>query len=125
MKYISTLDIGEAWVFCLRLVARPRKGVAGKVGRPRARSWSPAQLGSVSSGWRKMMDRNPWRAPMRTLLAILMLLALASAAAHAAPSRDCLSQAQAATVYPGKFLKYREIGSVRCWFAGPTPDKSE
>jgi hypothetical protein len=28
-------------------------------------------------------------------------------------------------VYPGKYLKYREIGAVRCWFAGRTPDKSE
>jgi hypothetical protein len=53
-----------------------------------------------------------------------MLLPLTSVA-HAAPSRECLSQAQAAKVYPGKFLKYREIGSSRCWFAGPTPDKSE
>src|SRR5262245_51004810 len=71
-----------------------------------------------------MMDRNPWSAPTRTILAILALPALTSAA-HAAPSRDCLSQAQAAKVYPGKFLKYREIGSFRCWFAGRTPDKSE
>jgi hypothetical protein len=70
------------------------------------------------------MDSNPWSALTRTLVAILMLLALTSAA-HAAPSRDCLSQAQAAKVYPGKFLKYREVGSLRCWFAGPTPDKSE
>jgi hypothetical protein len=62
---------------------------------------------------------------MRTLLAILMFLALTLAAVHAAPSRDCLSQAQAANVYPGQFLKYREIGSLRCWFAGRTPDKSE
>src|SRR5262245_15001477 len=76
------------------------------------------------SGWRKMMDRNPRSAPTRTLLAILMLLALSSTT-HAAPSRDCLSQAQAAKVYPGKFLKYREVGSFRCWFAGRTPDKSE
>jgi len=70
------------------------------------------------------MDCYPWSAPARTLPAILMLLPLTSAA-HAAPSRECLSQAQAAKVYPGKFLKYREIGSLRCWFAGPTPDKSE
>ena len=70
------------------------------------------------------MDRDPWSAPTRTLLAILALPALTSAA-HAAASRDCLSQAQAAKVYAGKFLKYREIGSLRCWFAGPTPDKSE
>src|SRR5258705_623739 len=46
-------------------------------------------------------------------------------AAHTAPNRDCLSQAQAAKVYPGQFLKYREVGSSRCWFAGRTPDKSE
>ena len=72
----------------------------------------------------KMMDRDPWRAPTRTLLAILALLAL-TPTAHAAASRDCLSQAQAAKVYPGRFLKYREVGSFRCWFAGPTPDKSE
>jgi hypothetical protein len=45
--------------------------------------------------------------------------------AAAAPSRDCLSQAQAAKVYPGKSLRYRQIGTVRCWFAGRTPDKSE
>ena len=70
------------------------------------------------------LDRSPWSAPTRTLLAILIPLALMSAA-HAAPNRDCLSQAQAAKVYPGKFLKYREIGSLRCWFAGRTPDKSE
>jgi hypothetical protein len=46
-------------------------------------------------------------------------------AAHTAPNRDCLSQAQAAKVYPGQFLKYREVGPLRCWFAGRTPDKSE
>ena len=28
-------------------------------------------------------------------------------------------------MYPGKSLKYRQVGSVRCWFAGRTPDKSE
>jgi hypothetical protein len=62
---------------------------------------------------------------MKTLIvALLALFALTSVAA-AAPSRDCLSQAQAAKVSPGKYLKYREIGPVRCWFAGRTPDKSE
>src|SRR5262245_52204030 len=71
-----------------------------------------------------MMDRDPWSTPTRTLLAILALLAL-TPTAYAAASRDCLSQGQAAKVYPGKFLKYREVGSFRCWFAGPTPDKSE
>jgi hypothetical protein len=69
-----------------------------------------------------MMGRNPWSAPTRTLLAALLAL---TSAAHAKPSRDCLSQAQAAKAYPGKFLKYREVGSLRCWFAGRTPDKSE
>jgi len=70
------------------------------------------------------MDPNPWTAPTRTLLAVLTLLTLTSAA-HTAPRRDCLSQAQAAKVYAGKYLQYREVGSFRCWFAGPTPDKSE
>src|SRR2546423_8414650 len=67
---------------------------------------------------------------MRTFLAILMLLALMSAPALvtpalAAPSRACLTQAEAAKEYRGKLLKYRQIGSIRCWFAGPTPAKSE
>ena len=62
---------------------------------------------------------------MRTLAAILMLLALTSAPALAAPSRACLTQSEAAKAHPGKYLKYRQVGSVRCWFAGATPDKSE
>ena len=62
---------------------------------------------------------------MRTLAAILMLLALMSAPALAGPSRACLTQSEAAKAHPGKYLKYRQIGSVRCWFAGATPDKSE
>jgi hypothetical protein len=67
---------------------------------------------------------------MRTFLAILMLLALISASAlvtpaSAAPSRACLTQAEAAKEYRGKLLKYRQIGSIRCWFAGQTPAKSE
>jgi hypothetical protein len=61
---------------------------------------------------------------MKTLMvALLAFFALTSVAAAA--SRDCLSLAQAVQVYPGKSLKYRQIGSVRCWFAGRTPDKSE
>src|SRR5437870_12588427 len=65
------------------------------------------------------------RAPMQTLMvALLAFFALTSVAA-AAPSRDCLSQAQTGKVHPGKSLKYRQVGSVRCWFAGRTPDKSE
>jgi hypothetical protein len=62
---------------------------------------------------------------MKTLFVALLAFLLTSAAAGTAPSRECLSQAEAAKVYPGKFLKYREIGSLRCWFAGRTPDKSE
>jgi hypothetical protein len=58
------------------------------------------------------------------IVALLAFFALTSVAA-AAPGRDCLSQAQAAKVYPGKYLKYREIGPARCWFAGRAPDKSE
>jgi hypothetical protein len=61
---------------------------------------------------------------MKTMVALLAFCALTSVAA-AAPSRDCLSQGQAGKVYPGKSLKYRQVGSVRCWFAGRTPDKSE
>jgi hypothetical protein len=64
---------------------------------------------------------------MRTFL---MLLALISAPALvtpavAAPSRACLTQAEAAKEYRGKLLKYRQVGSIRCWFAGHTPAKSE
>jgi len=63
---------------------------------------------------------------MKTLMvALLAFFALTLAATAAAPSRDCLSQVQAAKVYPGKSLRYRQIGTVRCWFAGRTPDKSE
>jgi len=62
---------------------------------------------------------------MRTFLAILMLLALTSASALAAPSRPCLTQSEAAKEYRGKPLKYRQVDSIRCWFAGRTPDKSE
>ena len=62
---------------------------------------------------------------MRTFLAIVMLLALTSAPALAAPSRACLTQSEAAKEYRGQPLKYRQVGSVRCWFAGRTPEKSE
>ena len=62
---------------------------------------------------------------MKTLMVALLAFFALTLVAAAAPSRDCLSQAQAAKVYPGKYLKYREIGTVRCWFAGRTPDKSE
>jgi hypothetical protein len=62
---------------------------------------------------------------MRTLAAILMLLALISTPALAAPSRACLTQSEAAKAHPGQYLKYRQVGSVRCWFAGATPAKSE
>ena len=62
---------------------------------------------------------------MKTLMVALLAFFAPTLGAAAAPSRDCLSQVQAAKVYPGKSLKYRQIGSVRCWFAGRTPDKSE
>jgi hypothetical protein len=62
---------------------------------------------------------------MRTFLAIVVLVALIPATALAAPSRACLSQSEAAKEYRGKPLKYRQVGSTRCWFAGRTPAKSE
>jgi hypothetical protein len=62
---------------------------------------------------------------MRTLAAILTLLALMSTPTLAAPSRACLTQSEAAKAHPGKYLKYRQVGPVRCWFAGATPAKSE
>ena len=62
---------------------------------------------------------------MKTLMVALLAFFALTLVAAAAPSRDCLSQAQAAKVYPGKSLRYRQIGTVRCWFAGRTPDKSE
>ena len=60
---------------------------------------------------------------MKTLMVALLAFFALTLVAAAAPSRDCLSQAQAAKVYPGKYLKYREIGAVRCWFAGRTPSR--
>jgi hypothetical protein len=62
---------------------------------------------------------------MKTLMVALLAFFALTLVAAAAPSRDCLSQAQAAKVYPSKSLRYRQIGTVRCWFAGRTPDKSE
>jgi hypothetical protein len=62
---------------------------------------------------------------MRTVLAVVVLLALTSAPAVAAPSRACLTQSEAVKEYRGKPLKYRQVGSTRCWFAGRTPAKSE
>jgi hypothetical protein len=62
---------------------------------------------------------------MRIVVAILLLLALTSAPALAAPSRACLTQSEAAKEYRGKLLKYRQVGSIQCWFAGATPPKSE
>jgi hypothetical protein len=62
---------------------------------------------------------------MRIFLAIVMLVPLMSAPALAAPTRACLTQSEAAKEYRGKPLKYRQVGSVRCWFAGRTPEKSE
>jgi len=62
---------------------------------------------------------------MKALMVALMAFFALTSVAAAAPSRECLSQAQAAKAYPDKWLKYRQVGSVRCWFAGRTPDKSE
>jgi hypothetical protein len=62
---------------------------------------------------------------MRIFVAILLLLALTSAPALAAPSRACLTQSEAAKEYRSKLLKYRQMGSIRCWFAGAAPAKSE
>jgi hypothetical protein len=62
---------------------------------------------------------------MRTVLAIATLLALTSAPALAAPSRACLTKSEAVKEYRGKPLKYRQVDSTRCWFAGSTPAKSE
>ena len=62
---------------------------------------------------------------MKTLIVALLAFFALTLVAAAAPSRACHSQAQAAKLYPGKSLKYRQIGSVRCWFAGRTPGKSE
>lgn len=62
---------------------------------------------------------------MRTFLTLVMLLALTSVPALATPSRACLTQSEAAKEYRGKPLKYRQVGSTRCWFAGRTPAKSE
>ena len=62
---------------------------------------------------------------MKTLMVALLAFFALTLVAAAAPSRDCDSQARAAKMYPGRSLKYRQIGSVRCWFAGRTPDKSE
>ncbi len=58
-------------------------------------------------------------------LASLTLLALMVSPALAAPSRACLTQSEAAKEYRGKPLKYRQVGTIRCWFAGRTPEKSE
>src|SRR5262245_23498068 len=62
---------------------------------------------------------------MRIFVAILLLMALMPVPALAAPSRACLTQSEAAKEYRGKPLKYRQVGSTRCWFAGSTPAKSE
>jgi hypothetical protein len=62
---------------------------------------------------------------MRTVLAIVTLLMLTSVPALAAPSRACLTHSEATKEYRGKPLKYRQVGSVRCWFVGRTPARSE
>lgn len=66
-----------------------------------------------------------------TTLAMIIAALLLSTSARAAdkpvskavPYKVCLSQAQAAEVYKGKRLKYREVGRERCWYAGHTLPK--
>jgi hypothetical protein len=61
-----------------------------------------------------------------TTLAMIVAALLLSTSAKAAdkpvpkltPYKVCLSQAQAAQVYKGKRLKYREVAGERCWYAG-------
>lgn len=63
-----------------------------------------------------------------TTLAMIVAVLLLSSAAKATdlkvpkrptePYKACLTQAQAAEVYPGKYLKYRQIGKERCYYAG-------
>jgi hypothetical protein len=66
---------------------------------------------------------------MRAFLTLLLLLTTTAvqAANRPVPFRVCLTQQQAAQVYKGKHLKYRQIGDERCWYAhlGTTPDKAE
>lgn len=69
----------------------------------------------------------PWRIFMFvTTLAMIIATLLLTTSARAAdkplpklqPYKVCLTQSQAAQVYKGKRLKYREIGSDKCWYAG-------
>ena len=70
--------------------------------------------------------RRPWL--IGAVLAITALAALLWAStAHATdkpvPFRVCLTQQQAAQVYKGQKLKYREVSGERCWYAGKTLPK--
>jgi hypothetical protein len=57
-------------------------------------------------------------------LAVMALLMLTTSAQAA--KLECLTtQSQAAKIYPGKHLKYREINGSKCWYAGRTRAKSE
>ena len=78
----------------------------------------------LSKGCSELIAVRGWET-MCTFLAILRLVALIPASALAAPSRACLTQNEAAKEYRGKLLKYRQVGAMRCWFAGATPPKSE
>lgn len=69
----------------------------------------------------------PWRIFLFvTTLAMIVAALLLSSSARAAdkpvpklqPYKVCLSQQQAAQVYKGQRLKYREIGAEKCWYAG-------
>jgi hypothetical protein len=62
------------------------------------------------------------------MIAIALLLSTSARAADLKvpkllPYQACLTQAQAAQVYKGKRLKYREVGKERCWYAGATLPK--
>jgi hypothetical protein len=57
------------------------------------------------------------------IIAALLLSTSAKAANLPVPYKVCLTQAQAAQVYKGQRLKYREVGKERCWYAGKTLPK--
>lgn len=57
-------------------------------------------------------------AAVLTIIAGLLLGTSAKAADRQVPYKVCLTQAQAASIYKGKRLKYREVGAERCWYAG-------
>ena len=65
--------------------------------------------------------RRPWligAALAAVAIAALLWAGTAHAADKPVPFRVCLNQAQAAQVYKGKLLRYREVNGERCWYAG-------